>query len=151
MTDSTTLAELVARGDDGAQAIRSPGRDALTYDGLRALSQSTLGVLNAAGIGRNDRIAIVLPNGPEMATAFVSLAAWATASATSSVASSTTPAARHSAMLSSRRTSPQTRPVTPRCFATKPTAPPAPPPRRSIQPIREKSLSFTCPISAPRR
>ena len=79
MTDSTTLAELVARGDAGAPAIRTPGRDALTYGGLRALSATTLGVLNAAGIGRNDRIAIVLPNGPEMATAFVSLAACATA------------------------------------------------------------------------
>ena len=79
MTESTTLAELVARGDGGAPAIRTPGRDALTYDALRALSQTTLGVLNAAGIGRNDRIAIVLPNGPEMATAFVSLAACATA------------------------------------------------------------------------
>ena len=34
--------------------------------------------LRALGIGRNDRIAIVLPNGPEMATAFLSVAACAT-------------------------------------------------------------------------
>jgi acyl-CoA synthetase (AMP-forming)/AMP-acid ligase II len=79
MTHSTTLAELLARGDASAPAIRTPGRHVLTYDGLRMLSATTLGVLNAAGIGRNDRIAIVLPNGPEMATAFVSLAACATA------------------------------------------------------------------------
>ena len=79
MTDSTTLAELLARGDASAPAIRTPGRDALTYENLRALSATTRGVLNAAGIGRNDRIAIVLPNGPEMATAFLSLAACATA------------------------------------------------------------------------
>lgn len=79
MTDSATLGELLARGDASASAIRAPGRDALTYDGLRALGATTLGVLNAAGIGRNDRIAIVLPNGPEMATAFVSIAACATA------------------------------------------------------------------------
>src|SRR5258706_12043250 len=31
--------------------------------------------LNAIGLGRGDRVAIVLPNGPEMATAFVSFAA----------------------------------------------------------------------------
>jgi len=79
MTDSTTLAELMARGDGGATAIRTPGWAALTYDGLQALSDTTRGVLNAAGIGRNDRIAIVLPNGPEMATAFVALATCATA------------------------------------------------------------------------
>ena len=34
--------------------------------------------LNALGLGRNDRIAIILPNGPEMASAFVSVAACAT-------------------------------------------------------------------------
>ena len=79
MTDNATLGELLAHGDASASAIRTPGREALTYDGLRALSVTTLGVLNAAGIGRNDRIAIVLPNGPEMAAAFVSLAACATA------------------------------------------------------------------------
>ena len=79
MTDNATLGELLAHGDASALAIRTPGREALTYDGLRALSVTTLGVLNAAGIGRNDRIAIVLPNGPEMAAAFVSLAACATA------------------------------------------------------------------------
>ncbi len=79
MTDATTLAELMTRGEGAAHAIRAPGRDALTFDSLRALSNNTLGVLNAAGIGRNDRIAIVLPSGPEMASAFLSLAACATA------------------------------------------------------------------------
>jgi len=34
--------------------------------------------LNRLGIGRNDRVAIVLPNGPEMASAFISIAAGAT-------------------------------------------------------------------------
>jgi acyl-CoA synthetase (AMP-forming)/AMP-acid ligase II len=34
--------------------------------------------LHVLGIGRNDRVAIVLPNGPEMATAFLSVAACAT-------------------------------------------------------------------------
>lgn len=35
----------------------------------------TIGDLNAMGYGRNDRIAAVLPNGPEMAVAFLSIAA----------------------------------------------------------------------------
>ncbi|MDP7345083.1 MAG: AMP-binding protein, partial [Alphaproteobacteria bacterium] len=64
---------------DGAPAIRAPGREAMSFENLRALSQATLGVLNAAGIGRNDRIAIVLPNGPEMGCAFLAVAAGATA------------------------------------------------------------------------
>ena len=34
--------------------------------------------LNGMGIGRNDRVAIVLPNGPEMAAAFVAIACGAT-------------------------------------------------------------------------
>ena len=39
---------------------------------------ATVERLNALGIGRGDRVAIVLPNGPEMAAAFVSVAAAAT-------------------------------------------------------------------------
>jgi oxalate---CoA ligase len=55
-------------------AIAAPGRPALTYRALRALVASTTATLNAAGIGRNDRVAIVLPNGPEMATCFLAVA-----------------------------------------------------------------------------
>ena len=39
----------------------------------------TLAALNARGIGRNDRVAIVLDNGPEMAAAFLCISAGATA------------------------------------------------------------------------
>ena len=70
----TTMAELLAEGADAAIALSAPGRLDLTYGGLRALTRRTRGALNAAGIGRNDRIAIVLPNGPEMAAGFVALA-----------------------------------------------------------------------------
>jgi len=41
--------------------------------------ESTVAALNGFGVGRNDRVAIVLPNGPEMASAFVSVACAATA------------------------------------------------------------------------
>ena len=79
MTDAKTLAELITRGDSEAPAIRTPGQQALTFAGLQALSTNTIGVLNEAGIGRGERVAIVLPNSPEMASVFVSVAAGATA------------------------------------------------------------------------
>jgi acyl-CoA synthetase (AMP-forming)/AMP-acid ligase II len=45
---------------------------------LGSLTQTTLAALHGAGIGRGDRVAIVLPNGPEMAAAFVTIAQGAT-------------------------------------------------------------------------
>jgi oxalate---CoA ligase len=56
-------------------AIGAPGRGHLSYGELRGLIEKTAGALNGMGIGRGDRIAIVLPNGPEMGTAFLSVAA----------------------------------------------------------------------------
>jgi len=70
----TTFKALIARHSDDLPAIGAPGRSWLTYGGLRALSASVKSQLNAAGVGRGDRVAIVLPNGPEMASAFVSIA-----------------------------------------------------------------------------
>ena len=59
-------------------AIGAPDREPLTYAGLRDHVKDTVAALNARGLGRNDRVAIVLPNGPEMATAFVAIACGAT-------------------------------------------------------------------------
>jgi len=73
-----TVPQLLRRGADGAPAIGTPGRPWLTHAGLRALAQRTIADLNAMGIGRNDRVAMVLPNGPEMAAAFVAIACAAT-------------------------------------------------------------------------
>ncbi len=78
MTQASRLSELLAAGRDEAFAIGAPGREALTYAGLRRHVEDTVAVLNQRGLGRNDRVAIVLPNGPEMATAFVSIACAAT-------------------------------------------------------------------------
>ncbi len=69
-----TLHDLLQAGADDAIAIAAPGRPALDYRGLRALVAETTAALNAAGIGRNDRVAIVLPNGPVMATCFLACA-----------------------------------------------------------------------------
>jgi acyl-CoA synthetase (AMP-forming)/AMP-acid ligase II len=73
-----TVFNLLARGAADHSAIGAPGRSWLTYAALRALAGRTVADLNAMGIGRNDRVAIVLPNGPEMAAAFVAIAAGAT-------------------------------------------------------------------------
>ncbi|SLN54086.1 acyl--CoA ligase [Roseisalinus antarcticus] len=71
---AATLAALIAPHDAALPAIGAPGRDWLTYGGLRELAGRVTASLRAAGIGATDRVAIVLPNGPEMATAFVTLA-----------------------------------------------------------------------------
>jgi oxalate---CoA ligase len=74
----STVSELISTGADGDIAIAAPERAPLTYGALRALVTKTVTDMNGLGIGRNDRVAIVLPNGPEMATAFIAVAAGAT-------------------------------------------------------------------------
>jgi len=78
LTSQNTIYDLLQTGQDSADAVAGVGREALTYAGLRNLASATVDSLNQLGIGRNDRVAIVLPNGPEMATAFVSIACGAT-------------------------------------------------------------------------
>ncbi|WP_292121374.1 AMP-binding protein, partial [Mesorhizobium sp.] len=73
--NATDLAHRLAPGDNDAPAIAAPERTALSHGGLRRLIRDTVARLNALGIGRGDRVAIVLPNGPEMATAFIAVAA----------------------------------------------------------------------------
>ncbi len=69
-----TLSRMLAGTAGDAVAISAPGRAPLPYSGLRELVRRTLATLNGLGIGRNDRVAIVLANGPEMASCFVSAA-----------------------------------------------------------------------------
>ena len=75
---SATVRSLLEVGDDAAPAIGAPGRPFLDYAGLRAHVDRTVEALNALGVGRGDRVAIVLDNGPEMASAFLSIANAAT-------------------------------------------------------------------------
>lgn len=70
--------DLLQAGPDTAAAISAPGRRMLSHAGLRALVQATIARLNELGAGRNDRVAIVLPNGPEMATCYLACAAGTT-------------------------------------------------------------------------
>ncbi len=78
MAEDPTLFQLLAKGLDDAVAIAAPARSPLSYAGLRHQVNQTVDALNHLGIGRNNRVAIVLPNGPEMATAFVAIACGAT-------------------------------------------------------------------------
>ncbi|WP_299293750.1 acyl--CoA ligase [uncultured Tateyamaria sp.] len=73
-----TLSTLIETHPDTALALGAPDRAWLTYAGLRQLCAQVADSLHAMGIGRGDRVAIVLPNGPEMATAFFATAQVAT-------------------------------------------------------------------------
>ncbi len=74
----STIHELLTQGAAAHAALTAPARPAMDYAGLRVQLEQTVAQLNALGIGRNDAVAIVLPNGPEMAAAFVCIAAGAT-------------------------------------------------------------------------
>ena len=79
MSDVSTIPQLLSAGRAAAPAIAASSIRPLCYSELRLLVESTVKTLNGLGVGRNDRVAIVLPNGPEMATAFVAIAAGASA------------------------------------------------------------------------
>src|SRR5437762_1033207 len=79
MADQRTVWNLLSAGRNDDTAIATPDRLPLSYSGLRQLVSRIVGSLNAKGIGRNDRVGIVLPNGPDMACAFLGVAAGATA------------------------------------------------------------------------
>ena len=74
-----TVVELLSSGADQASALGAPGAPDLNYRDLRRLVIATVARLNVLGVGRNDRVAIVLPNGAEMASTFLAVAAGATA------------------------------------------------------------------------
>ena len=76
---SGTIADLLKAGHEDAPALSSPGGLPLTYRALRAHVAEIGRVLNAHGIGANDRVGIVLDNGPEMAAAFLAIGSAATA------------------------------------------------------------------------
>jgi len=72
------LIETQARRTPEAIAIAAPGRTPLTYNHLHRQIVDTVKKLNAMGVRRHDRVALALPNGPEMAVAFLAVAAGAT-------------------------------------------------------------------------
>jgi acyl-CoA synthetase (AMP-forming)/AMP-acid ligase II len=75
----STLRELLQAGQDEALALAAPGAKDLSFAALRAQAVDTAAALRRFGVGPQDRVAIVLPNGAEMATAFLGVAAAAAA------------------------------------------------------------------------
>ncbi len=73
-----TVYDVTSAGKPDAPAIGAPGRPWLTYAGLKKLTDDTLAALNGVGIGRGDRVAMVAPNGPEMASSFIAVASGTT-------------------------------------------------------------------------
>ncbi|NRB04335.1 MAG: AMP-binding protein, partial [Rhodobacteraceae bacterium] len=74
----TTLSQLIAGHPADALALGAPGRGWLTYGGLRDQASRVQDALRGFGVGAADRVAIVLPNGPDMASAFFTIAQAAT-------------------------------------------------------------------------
>ena len=60
-----------------APAVMAPGRTPLTYGGLAQQVGDVDAALAERGFTPSTRVAIVLPNGPEMATAFLGVASGA--------------------------------------------------------------------------
>lgn len=69
-----TLRDILRSRPSGARAIGAPARSDMTAGDMLALIDRTVVYLNSIGIGRGDRLAIVLDNGPEMVSAFLACA-----------------------------------------------------------------------------
>lgn len=69
-----TVLSLLDHASDDAIALTAPERRTLTFKGLRTLIAATHRQLAAKGLKATDRVAIVLPNGPEMASTFLAVA-----------------------------------------------------------------------------
>src|SRR5258706_2214097 len=76
---ASTVTQLLDAGALGGCALNAPDGAPLNYGSLRQLVSDTIKALNVNGIGRNDRVAIVLDNGAEMAAVFLCISAGATA------------------------------------------------------------------------
>ncbi|MEI6045516.1 MAG: acyl--CoA ligase [Chloroflexota bacterium] len=75
---NTTLLDLLA-GADEHPALVAPGKPAISYRQLRENIVALAAQLNGFGLGRGDRVAIAMGNGPEMIVTFFATAMAATA------------------------------------------------------------------------
>src|SRR2546425_4078952 len=77
-----TLFDLLAVGDPSHPALMVPeGGPAVTYRSLRNQVKGMAATLHALGLGRGDRVAMALPNGIEVITAFFGITAAAATAA----------------------------------------------------------------------
>ena len=70
-----TVVDLLKAGPDEQSALEALGNKPLSFKSLRSLVGATVARLNRHGVGRRERVAIVLNNGPEMAACFLAVAA----------------------------------------------------------------------------
>lgn len=75
---SATLLELLS-GEDNHPALVAPDKPTLSYGQLRQHLVELAEQLNRLGIGRGERIAIAMPNGPEMVLTYLAAAICGTA------------------------------------------------------------------------
>jgi acyl-CoA synthetase (AMP-forming)/AMP-acid ligase II len=76
---SKTLFELLRVGEDAHPALVAPGKPARSYAQVREAVERLAAQLNGLGLGRGDRIAIAMPNGPELVQVFFAAATAGTA------------------------------------------------------------------------
>jgi oxalate---CoA ligase len=67
------IEELIGKAAPADYVLLAADRKPLTYAGLRSQSERTRTTLRDLGFREEDRIALVLPNGPELAVAFLSI------------------------------------------------------------------------------
>ena len=72
-----TITDLLSGYRSGEPALLAPNRSPLSHSGLYDQVDRTVQAINRLGIGRHDTVAVVLPNGPELASAFLGIAAGA--------------------------------------------------------------------------
>ena len=73
-----TISSFLSEHISDSKAIGALNKEWLTYGGLRDLAQKVNTTFRESGISKKDRVAIVLPNGPTMASAFATIAQCAT-------------------------------------------------------------------------
>ncbi|MDE2802355.1 MAG: AMP-binding protein, partial [Chloroflexota bacterium] len=78
-TQAQTLREVLDFGVGGHPALVAPDGPSISYDDLRAQVDRLRTQLRELGIGKEDRVAIVLPNGLESIVTFLAVTAAATA------------------------------------------------------------------------
>jgi acyl-CoA synthetase (AMP-forming)/AMP-acid ligase II len=74
-----TILDLLEPGNAGHPALVAPDSPGLNYGDLRRNIHQLAGTLNQIGIGRGDRVALAMGNGPAMAISFLACTTAATA------------------------------------------------------------------------
>lgn len=79
MADCKSAVLDLLAGEDDRIALTAPGKPSLTYKQLRQNVRELAAQLNSFGIGKGDRVAIAIPNSPEMVVTFLAAVTCATA------------------------------------------------------------------------